>query len=113
MNIEQFVIEYLAGALPVPVSGDVPSPLPPRFVTVEQTGGGRPEKLGGATLAVQCWDTSRAAAGQLCEAVIAAMEGITALDEISRCELDTAYNYTDIERRKPRYQAIFDIVHYL
>lgn len=107
------MIEYLTGALPVPVSGDVPSPLPPRFVTVEQTGGRRPEKIGSATLAVQCWAQSRDAAGQLCEDVIAAMEAITAADEISRCELDTAYNYTDTERRKPRYQAVFDITHYL
>lgn len=113
MRIEEYVIAYLDGALDVPVSGDVPSPLPARFVTVELTGGYAPEKIGRATLAVQSWDSSRAAAGALCETVIAAMDAMAGEPEISSVELDSAYNYTDTDRRKPRYQAVFDIVHYL
>ena len=113
MTIEEYVIAQLGAVLTEPVSGDIPSPLPARFVTVEQTGGGHPEKLGQATLAVQSWAKSRAEAGTLCETVIAAMEALAGKAEISSVELTNKYNFPDTSRRRPRYQAVFDIVHYL
>ena len=42
----------------------------------------------------------------------AAMEAIVQLDDVSSCELDTDYNYTDSVRKRCRYQAVFDVVHY-
>ena len=33
------------------------------------------------------------------------------LTEISRCALDTDYNYPDLATKRPRYQALFEIVH--
>lgn len=113
MTIEEFIVNYLDGALSVPVSGDVPSPVLPSFVTVEKTGGGRENKISSATVAVQSWAESRADAADLCAAVEAAMEAIVEEPEISRCALDSSYNFPDLERKKPRYQAVFSIVHYL
>lgn len=114
MTTEEFYIAYLQAALPdVPVTGDVPSPLPETFVTVEQVGGGRDEHIDRADLAVQSWSTSRAAAGQLNARVKAAMLASVAEDEISKCHLDTDYNFTDTTRNKPRYQAVFEVVHFL
>ena len=74
MTIEEYIIDYLATALattvgsttiPFPVSGDVPSPVPDRFVTVEQTGADAENKIRFATIAVQSWHTSRAKAAEL------------------------------------------------
>lgn len=113
MTIEEYIIQYLDGVLDVPVSGDVPSPLQDSFVTVEMTGGGEENKIRDATIAVQSWEISRDAAAQLNDQVITAMEAMEARPEISRCSLDTCYNYTDITRKKPRYQAVFTVVHYL
>lgn len=113
MTIEEFAVLYLSGRLNVPVSGDVPSPLPTSFVTVEKTGGGVTDKISSATLAVQSWAPTRDAAAQLCAAVEAVMAGIVAEPEISRCALDTSYNFTDTTRKIFRYQAIFSVVHYL
>lgn len=113
MNIEEFIVDYLSGALSVPVSGDVPSPVLPRFVTVEKTGGGRENKIPSATIAVQAWAETRADAADLCSEVEAAMEAILAEPEISRCALDSSYNFPDLERKKPRYQAVFSVIHYL
>ena len=113
MTIEEFIILYLSGKLTVPVSGDVPSPMPASFVTVEKTGGGDSDHIANATIAVQSWAASRAAAAQLCAEVQAAMGGIIAEHEISRCALNTSYNFTDTSRKIYRYQAIFDLVHYL
>lgn len=113
MNIEEFVVDYLSGALSVPVSGDAPSPVLPRFVTVEKTGGGRENKISSATIAVQAWAETRADAADLCSEVEAAMDAILAEPEISRCALDSSYNFPDLERKKPRYQAVFSVIHYL
>ena len=35
MTIESFVLDYLDGVLPIPVTGHVPRPMPQSFVTVE------------------------------------------------------------------------------
>lgn len=111
MTIEQFVILYLSGHLSVPVSGSVPSPMPDRFVTVEQTGGRRVNKIPSATLAVQSWAGTRAEAAALNAQVEAAMDAMAAEPEISRCALDAASNFTDLATKKPRYQAVFDVVY--
>lgn len=113
MTIEEFIILFLSGRLPVPVSGDVPSPVPASFVTVEKTGAGSSDRISSATVAVQSWAESRDAAAQLCAAVEASMEGLAAEPEISRAALDTSYNFPDLARNKPRYQAVFSVTHYL
>ena len=113
MTIEEFIVDYLGGALSVPVSGDVPSPILASFVTVEKTGGRRENKISSATIAVQAWAESRAEAADLCAEVEAAMEAIVEELEISRCALDSSYNFPDLSRKKPRYQAVFSITHYL
>lgn len=120
MNIESFIISYLLTALAttvgtttvtIPVYGDVPETLPDQFVTVEMTGLNKQDKVSTATIAVQSWDTTRANAAALNDKVIAAMEAMISKDEISKCALDTAYNYTDLTRKKPRYQAVFSVVY--
>lgn len=113
MTIEEFIILYLSGRMSVQVSGDVPSPVPASFVTVEQTGSRALNRIRSATVAVQSWAESRDAAAQLNVLVEAAMEAMTSEPEISRCALDTSYNYPDMARKKPRYQAVFEVVHYL
>lgn len=113
MTIEEFVIGYLSTALSVPVSGDVPHPMPPSFVTVEKTGSGRTNKIESATLAVQSWAMSRAEAAALNETVKTALLNIITHNEISRSELDSDYNYTDEDTKRFRYQAVFDLVHFL
>ncbi|GAB6396335.1 hypothetical protein MOB1_06570 [Faecalimonas mobilis] len=46
------------------------------------------------------------------EKVKKAMKEIVELEDISKCDLNTDYNYTDVARKKYRYQAVFDITHY-
>lgn len=113
MNIEEYIIQYLEAALPVHVYGDVPSPVPDQFVTVEQTGSGMENKISSARIAVQSWSISRDQASQLNKQVEAVMDAITAEPEISSCSRDTSYNFPDLTRKKPRYQAIFTVVYYL
>lgn len=110
--IEPTVIAYLSTALSVPVSGGVPADPPDKFVTVEKTGGSRTNWIESSTLAIQSWAPSIAEAAALNDAVIAAMSAIVTLDSVSSVELNATYNYTDTTRNRPRYQAVFEIVHY-
>ena len=120
MNIEEYIINYLSTALTeqigsttvsIPVYGDVPSPVEDCFVTVEQTGASEENKIRTATIAVQSWETSRDKAAKLNDKVIAAMEAMISQAAISRSALDNSYNYTDLSRNKPRYQAVFTVVY--
>ena len=117
MTIEEFIISYLDTELSesptVPVSGSVPHPLPAEFVTVEKTGERVTDFIPTAQIHIDAWSTSRAAADALCARVKAAMDGITALPQISRCALNTSYNNPSREHMKPRYSAIFDVVYFL
>lgn len=111
MTIEEFLIDYLAGELSVPVSGSVPHPMPDEFVTVELTGGYEVNRIPAAQIHVKSWSTSRAAAADLNEAVKAAMFGSISLPEISRCGLNASYNNPDLSTNKPRYSASFEVVY--
>lgn len=113
MTIEEFVVEHLNEALSVPAYGDVPSPLLPRFVTVEKTGAGAVNYIPWATIDVLAWADTRADAADLCAAVEVAMGTLAEDDQISRCKLENSYNDPDLDRKKPRYRAVFSITHYL
>lgn len=113
MSIETTIIAYLADNLSVPVSGDRPNLAEnAEFVTVEKLGSGLKDHLESASIAVQSWSDSRAAADALNETVKTVMAGMAALPEISRCALDTDYNFPDLDTKKARYQALFDVVYY-
>lgn len=111
MRIESLIIAHLSKQLSVPVYGDMPDRgAVPEFVTVEKTGSNLSDHIYSATLAVQSWSTSRAAADELNEKVKAAMAKALELNEISRCALETDYNYPDLSTKRPRYQAIYEVV---
>ena len=118
MTVEQLVITYLGTALTinstaVPVHGDIPANPPEVFVTVEKTGSREHNKVKTATLAVQSWAGSRAAAAELNELVKAAMAAIITRDDVSACRCESDYNYTDTSTKRYRYQAVFSIVYFL
>ena len=64
------------------------------------------------TLAIQSFSTSLFGAASLNEQVKETMEQIIELDDICKCELNSDYNYSDTNKKRYRYQAVFDIVHY-
>ena len=111
MTVEEFFVDFLSDALDVPVSGDIPDAMPESFVTLEQTGSRTENYLYHPTLAVQSWASSRADASALNEKVKAAMARAIEQPQISRCQLDTDYNFPELEMKHPRYQAIFEITY--
>ena len=86
--------------------------MPSEYVLIEKTGGGKEEYIRSATIAIQSYAPTRQGAAELNEKVIDCLEAIIELDDICRCSLNTDYKYTDVGRKKQRYQAVFDIVYY-
>lgn len=110
--IEETILDYLSEKIQVMVRMEEELDMPNEYVLVEKTGGGKTNHIRRATIAVQSYADSLYRAMQINEEVKEAMEDIVALDEISRCTLNSDYDYTDTTRKKYRYQAVFDIVHY-
>lgn len=110
--IEKIILDYLAEKLSVPVRLEEEEGLPAMYVLIEKTGGDKTNFIKRATIAVQSYADSLYEAAELNEKVKEAMFGIVALNSVSKCSLNSDYNYTDTSRKKYRYQAVFDIVHY-
>jgi len=110
--IEVTAIQYLFQNLDVPVCAERPENPDPSYVLVERTASSKHDQISTATLAVQCYAPSLLSAATLCETVMRVMEDFDVLPEISSCDLNSAYNFSDPSTREYRYQAVFDLVYY-
>ncbi len=104
--------KWLEENLPVPVYMEIPSSPPASFVVLEVKGMGQENYLHSAMVITQSYGGSLYAAAELNEQVILAMNNLAQLREISHCELNSDYNYTDTASKRYRWQAVFDIKHY-
>lgn len=110
--IEKTIKDYLQNHLGIPVRLEEEENLGKKYIIVEKTGSGSENYIARATIAIQSYGKSLYEAAMLNERVKAVMENAIELDDISRCELNSDYNYSDTSRKKYRYQAVFDITHY-
>ena len=109
--IEKIVRDYLEEALNVGVYLEIPQGET-TFIVLEKTGSFEENHISRATIAVQSYGPSLYETAELNVRVINAMKGIIELDDISDCELNSDYNFTDTETKQYRYQAVFYITHY-
>ena len=110
--VEKIVKDYLQSNLEIPVRMEEEDGLGKEYVLIEKTGSSTENHIASATLAIQSYSISLYGAASLNEKIKKAMEKIIELDDICRCNLNSDYNYTDTARKKYRYQAVYDIVHY-
>ena len=109
--VEETIMNYLSKTLAVPVHMERPENEPISYVLIEKTGSNTTNHIESATLAIQSYAASMYDAAALNCRVKAAMNGSIQLPEISRCDCNSDYNYTDTTKKKYRYQAVFDIVY--
>lgn len=114
--IEQIVIDYLSAHIGEPEGIPVKAELPAdygqeRMIVVELLGASRDNRLPGAVVAAQCYAPSLYEAAALCEGVIEQMLRIPELPNVSWCSLNSAYNFTDEEMGRYRYQAVFELTY--
>lgn len=83
------------------------------FVLIEKVGSGHRETgLEAATLAIQSYGDSLYDAAALNVRVKARMAELYWQPQICHLECNSDYNYTDEERKRYRYQAVFDLLFY-
>jgi hypothetical protein len=118
--IEQTIYEYLKSEfegsgvdvfMQVPDQNPAPDYRAP-FIVIEKTGSSVENWIAESTFAIQSYAATLFEAASLSEQVVKTMFGAIAMDDITRVELNSEYNFTDTETRRPRYQAVFDITHY-
>lgn len=109
--IEEIIQSYLREN-GFPCSMSVPENASGNFCVLEKTGSAYKDGIFAATLAVQSYGDSDYAAAQLSHRVVQTMLDAVTLPEVVSCTLNTDYNYPDTTRKRPRYQAVFDLVHY-
>lgn len=110
--VEKIVKDYLQSSLGIPVRLEEEDNLGNEYVLIEKTGSSKKDHISTATIAIQSYSVSLYGAASLNERVKEAMEKIIERNDISKCELNSDYNYTDTARKKYRYQAVYDMVHF-
>lgn len=111
--IETVVVEYLSSVLNVPVYMGEPNRADvTSWVRVEKTGSSMENHIYTATIAVQSYAPTIYEAALLNDTVKQAMFDIDTLPVIASIDLNSDYNFTDTSTKQPRYQAVFNLVHY-
>lgn len=109
--IEATVISHLSRELNTDdVYAERPADPPDEFWLVEKAAAGETNHIQNAMIAVQ--SVSRGSllrAAEMSKAAEKAMRTLIKETDVSRCRLNSAYNFTDTETREYRYQAVFDI----
>lgn len=109
--IETLLIDYLSEHLEVFVGMEAPEAVT-GYVLIDKTGSSRNNHIITSTFAIQSYGASLYEAMLLNARVTEAMEGFLQLDQITRVELETDYNFTNTATKQYRWQAVYNITHY-
>lgn len=111
--IEKKIIEYFNQAEGLPAAYMMrPEEVPERYILIEKTGSRKKNHILSSTFAFQSYGPTLLSAAELNEQVKATVEKMIELDEIISISLNSDYNFTNTANKQPRYQAVFNIVHY-
>ena len=110
--IELIVKEYLSKTLNIPIVFEHQKNLPKQFIVIQKTSGSRENFLNSSTIAIQSYGASMFEAAKLNEKIKNLMYDLIVVPEVSKVSLNSDYNYTDLETKEYRYQAVFDIHYY-
>lgn len=111
--IEGTVISHLMVELNTDhVYAERPESPPAEYWIIEKTGGDESDHIQTAMIAVQSISSvSLLRAAEMNREAIRSMRSLVNEEDVSRCKLNTSYNFTDPETKQYRYQAVFDLVY--
>ena len=109
--IAKDLLDYLSAELSVGVYMEAPEQLT-NYVLLDQTGTSRANHIITTTIAIQSYAPSLYEAMLLNEEVKEAMDGVLGLEQVTRVELETDYNFTNTATKQYRWQAVYLITHY-
>lgn len=111
--IEKLVRDFFREKLKMDIFFEYPKNYKNKsFIVVEKTGSFSNNRLLSATFAIQSYGDSLYMAALNNEKVKEAMEFLANDKRIGSVKLNSDYNFTDVEMKKYRYQAVFDIYYY-
>ena len=110
--IEKVVSDYLNNTLDNPTYTQEPHNGETDYYLIEKVGSSVSNKIDGSMIVIESHASSRYEAAQMNLEVIEAMDNIITLDDITRCEKNSDYDYTDTSRKDYRYRALFELTHY-
>ena len=105
------LLQFLNDHLDVEAYAEAPDELTD-YVLIEQTASSRSNHIITTTIAIQSYGSSLLDAMNLNGEVAEAMEQFLTLDNITRVELETDYNFTNTTTKQYRWQAVYNITHY-
>lgn len=105
------LLQYLNAHLTVEAYAEAPEELTD-YVLLEQTASRRSNHIITTTIAIQSYGRTLLDAMNLNAEVETAMDGFLTLDNVTRVELETDYNFTDTTTKQYRWQAVYNITHY-
>ena len=115
--IETLLKDYLQTELGISVYLMLPesaqNPGNSKFIVIEKTGSSFADQIMTSTFAVQSYGNNLYEAAELNKDVIATVFRFVEKNEITRVHLNGDYNFTSPTTKRPRYQAVFDITHYI
>ena len=109
--IETLLIDYLSEHLEVFVGMEAPEQTTD-YVLVDKTGSSRNNHIITSSFAIQSYGATLYDAMLLNQEVTEVMEGLIELNQITRVELETDYNFTNTATKQYRWQAVYQITHY-
>lgn len=109
--IETLLIDYLSEHLEVFVGMEAPEQTTD-YVLIDKTGSSRNNHIITSSFAIQSYGATLYDAMLLNNEVTEVMEGLIELNQITRVELETDYNFTNTATKQYRWQAVYDITHY-
>lgn len=83
------------------------------YVLIDQTGSSMANHIMTTTVAVQCYGKSLYDAMELNETVKGLMIDFAAEAEVASVRFETDYNFTNTATKQYRWQAVYQITHYL
>lgn len=112
--IEQVVIEYLQEALEMEaVYAEEPDSEIAEYIVIDKTGSSKENYINQSTIAIRSYGRSLYDAMILNAKVKEAMEELCFKSYVvTSSDLNSDYNFSDTDRKRYRYQAVFDITHY-
>lgn len=111
--IEVVVREFLKDKLKVDVFLEYPKDREKDdFIVLEKVGSSRENFLDSASIAIQSYGADMYKAAILNDRVKVAMETLVMDRRIGAVRLNSDYNFTDLEMKRYRYQAVFEIYYY-
>lgn len=110
--IEIAIKDFVAQRLSVPVYMEYPINAPDRFVILDRSDTNRENHIETSLFIAQSYAESKLEAARLNQQVKAAMDALVELEQVSCSDLNSDYPFPDTQRKRHRYQAVYDITHY-